>query len=236
MTDVPAPRATYSIYHNSHTRTAHGGAFLPSKMMLSSPIRRRSRYCLLMLVLRMHLLGISAFVSAPPRALNINVSHKTGRLFANNTTNVPTNEDVVIQDTRLLAGDVISVALASQLLGLADTLNDPNFWKQGGWFQPMSATESTLPTLVQRDSILTICWVISALAWKGYAMNNKTAEESQSSIGSMAVTFCVLRVALGFIMSLVSHVDFDVWDTIRQCYYSIILIGSFRLLYNQYSQ
>ena len=143
---------------------------------------------------------------------------------------------LTIQDTRLLAGDVISIALASQLLGLADTLNDPNFWQQGGWLQPISTTEFTLSTLVQRDSILTICWLISALAWEGYSIDDNTTEESQSSIVSIAATFCVLRVALGFVMSIVGHVDLDVWDSIRQCYFAILLVGSFRLLYSQYTK
>jgi hypothetical protein len=132
-----------------------------------------------------------------------------------------------------LAVDVVSIALASQLLGLADVLNDPTFWQQGGWFQPISPADSTstLPTLVQRDSILTICWVLSALGWKGYSDSDEAELDTSVRIG---VSFIVLRLALGFALPLVGLADFDVWDSIRQCYFAIILVGSFRFIYSQY--
>jgi len=154
-------------------------------------------------------------------------------LFAsNNTTNVPSEtSSLLIQDPRLLAGDVVSIALASQLLGLVDVLNDPTFWQQGGWLQPISTTESTLPILVQRDSILSICWLIAALGWKGY--NDDNGSDLQRTV-QIAAGFCVLRVALGFAVSLLGHADFVLWDIVRQCYFTIILVGTFRFLYSQY--
>lgn len=191
------------------------------------------------LVLQLSFLAV-AFVSAPLRytlsgtAPSIHVPDKRILLFAKNITDTsPKESSMLVQDSSLVAVDVVSIAMASQLLGLADTLNDPKFWQQGGWFQPMSAMESTLPTLVQRESILTICWLLSALAWKGYNANE--TETHQSSIASIAVTFCGLRVALGLAMSVLGgHVDFDVWDSIRQCYFAIVLVGSLRFLYSQY--
>lgn len=196
---------------------------------------------LLTLVLQLPFLAL-AFVSAPLHNTrhrgdaSINVSiQRTSPLLANNITDAPTEESsLLIQDSTLLVVDVISIALASQLLGLADTLNDPEFWQQGGWLQPISTTESTLPTLVQRDSILTICWLLAALTWKGY--NNKEDESTDEVqlILQIATSFCALRVALGFVVSMLGHADFGVWDSIRQCYFTIILVGSFRFLYSQY--
>lgn len=163
------------------------------------------------------------------------IPQRTTICLSHNTTDASpeTTSSTLIQDPRLLAVDVVSIALASQLLGLADVLNDPTFWQQGGWFQPISPADSTstLPTLVQRDSILTICWVLSALGWKGY--NDGGEEELETSV-RIGVSFIVLRLALRLAMSFVDLADFDVWDSIRQCYFAIILVGSFRFLYSQY--
>ena len=153
-------------------------------------------------------------------------------LANNSTESLSESNSLLIQDSRLLVGDVVSIALASQLLGLVDVLNDPSFWQQGGWFQPMSTTQSTLPVMVQRDSVLTICWLLSALGLKGY----NDSETDTSTLVQTAVSFCVVRVALGLGMSVVGHTDLGLWDSIRQCYFTIMLVGSFRFLYSQYTR
>jgi len=75
-----------------------------------------------------------------------------------------------IPETRLLSGAICTLLMACQLLGLADVLNRPEFWTNGGIFQPISlgppdpvTGASTLLKLVQRDSIMSITWVLAAL-------------------------------------------------------------------------
>lgn len=210
-------------------------------MSLSSP--RKEKIILWILIVMQLPFSTSAFVNFSPRSV-ISTTSRTPLsrgtlLLANNATNIVPEPDSLIQDSFLLVGDIVSIALASQLLGLVDVLNDASFWERGGWFQPISPTESTstLPTLVQRDSMLTICWLLSALGCDSYKFDDSDNNDTiLSTTVRIAVGFCALRLALGFAMSLASHDDFDAWESIRQCYFTIILVGSFRFLYLQYTR
>jgi hypothetical protein len=220
--------------------------------MLQSPRRKE---CGMLLFCHVASVTVTAFVSAPPKRpchhvhshdgattyqfWHVSISRSSTFLCANtnNTTDVSKFDWLLeISDPRLLVGDMISIALAAQLLGLVDVLNDPTFLQRGGWFQPISPVESTLPVLVQRDSMLSICWILSALGWKGY--------EYTSNVGG-GVGKTTLRIAAGFVglcflfdlvMSYVGQVSFDAWETIRQCYFALLLVGSFRFIYSQYNR
>ena len=80
----------------------------------------------------------------------------------------------------LIVGDLLSIAIACQLLGLVDVLSDSEFWKNGGWFQPVNiaSSTSTLPALIQRFSISSISWIAAATVGKGI---------SAASVGSSDV-------------------------------------------------
>mmetsp|Transcript_16971 Transcript_16971/g.19618 ORF Transcript_16971/g.19618 Transcript_16971/m.19618 type:complete len:181 (-) Transcript_16971:374-916(-) len=74
-----------------------------------------------------------------------------------------TNDIFVIEEPRLLAGDMVSVLLTCQLLGLVDVLNTPEFWLSGGFAQPvglMPEGVSTLGTLVKRGWFDEYCMVV----------------------------------------------------------------------------
>lgn len=216
--------------------------------MLKSPRRKECG-----ILLFCHSASVSStFVSAPPKRAwhgvhsrgattyqfrHVSIPHASTFLCANAKNITDTSKfdsHVEISDPRLLVGDIISVALAAQLLGLVDVLNGPSFLQRGGWFQPISPVESTLPVLIQRDSILSICWILSALAWKGYEYTN--VEKGVGKTLGIAAGFVGLRVLFDLVMSYAGHINFDAWETIRQCYFALLLVGSFRFIYSQYNR
>jgi hypothetical protein len=143
------------------------------------------------------------------------------------------DSQLTISDSRLLLVDIVAISLAAELLGLVDVLIDPTFLERGGWFQPISPVESTLPVLIQRDSIFSMCWILSALGWKGYEVTD--VEEDFGKTLRIAAGFIALRFAFELAISYTAgHGDFDVWETIRQSYFVILLVGSFRFLYSRY--
>jgi hypothetical protein len=185
----------------------------------------------------------SAFVSnchtrGRPTFRRVSGPRSSTFLCANNAKNSTDffnfDSQLTISDSRLLLVDIVSIALAAQLLGLLDVLNDPTFLERGGWFQPISPVKSTLPELIQRDSILSLCWILSALGWKGYEVTD--VEEDGGKTLLIASGFIVFRFAFETAISFAAgHRDFDVWEMIRQCYFAILLVGSFRFLYSRYS-
>jgi hypothetical protein len=70
---------------------------------------------------------------------------------------------IVLEQPGLLIADTVAIAIASQLMGLLDVLNDPIFWSKGGWFQPLPVIPSTLGILMERFATLTVTWIGVAL-------------------------------------------------------------------------
>ena len=68
----------------------------------------------------------------------------------------------LLMDSGLWISDFLAVILASQLIGLLDVVNNPEFTQNGGWLQPIPAVPSTLDDLVQRISSFAIMWAISS--------------------------------------------------------------------------
>jgi hypothetical protein len=204
------------------------------------PILNKGRICRVISFCHMACAS-SAFVSdfhtrgATFRRVSIPRSSTFLCAIAKNSTDFfKSDSQLTVSESRLLLVDTVSIALTAQLLGLVDVLNDPTFLERGGWFQPISPVESTLPVLIQRDSILSMCWILSALGWKGYEVTD--VEENGRKTLRIAAGFIALRFAFETAISFgAGRLDFDVWETIQQCYFVILLVGSFRFLYTQYS-
>ena len=96
--------------------------------------------------------------------------------------------------------DVLSIALAMQLLGLTDVLNDPQFWNNGGWFQPVTSTglSNTLPVVVQRVSLVGISWLTTAFVGNGLSVTTTipTTTKMVQLLLFFAVTLGVLEGAV----------------------------------------
>ena len=72
------------------------------------------------------------------------------------------NDNRILMDPGLWISDFFALIIASQLIGLLDVVNNPEFIENGGWFQPIPAVPSTLDDLIQRISSFGILWALSS--------------------------------------------------------------------------
>jgi hypothetical protein len=173
------------------------------------------------------------------------VRHRSSRLFQ--TDNSPDNdgedefwanwiETRKVEDLGLLVGDIVAIFLASQLMGLLDVVNDPDFVRNGGWFQPIPAVPSTLGVLIERISTLSLVWILSALSEEN-SFSYTAVESEKASIlmaFSIVVNFVALRLLLGWTLAFATNADFNFGILLRDCYFVTLLLPGFRFLYSQY--
>lgn len=85
------------------------------------------------------------------------------RLMSKRNNNDDEKSEIeLVMDPGLWTTDFLALILASQLIGLLDVINSPEFTENGGWFQPIPAVPSTLDDLVQRISSFGISWAIAS--------------------------------------------------------------------------
>ena len=131
-------------------------------------------------------------------------------------------EGLELVDTGLLFADIMAVAIACQFMGLMDVLGDSDFWKNGGWFQPIqllytsttTSSPSTLPVLVQRFSLNTILWVAASWCLGGYNADSSSSSSAPTTTTTTqqdtlllsalqrSAVYSVLRTVMGVAMSL----------------------------------
>ena len=166
-----------------------------------------------------------------------------------------------IEQSGLVTADIFAIAIASQLMGLLDVLNDPTFYQNGGWFQSIPTVPTTFGTLIQRFSILTITWIICAILRGGYT--NDAIESSSSSSSSNTnddgdgimlspsiqsslkiwITFCIVRFGFGIALAYISTQDYSIFadasnidllgELTRQCYIVGLTTFTARYLYSR---
>lgn len=141
-----------------------------------------------------------------------------------------------IEDLGLLVGDVFAIVLASQLMGLLDAVNAPDFARNGGWSQPLPSVPSTLGVLVERISTLSVIWIFSALSEED-SFSFAAVENEKNAVLmalSIAVNFAALRFLLGGAVAFSTHTDFNIGIQLRDCYFVVLLLPAFRYFYSQY--
>lgn len=126
-------------------------------------------------------------------------------------------------DANLLKGDIVAIVIASQLVGLVDSLNDDLFWQHGGFSQPLPIVPHTLGTFVIRTSSGCICWIVSSFV-----------RFSQATIPSSAKTiliFVLLQLGLNF---AISHgLSFQPLSVLRDCYFVTTVVVAWRYVYKK---
>jgi hypothetical protein len=142
-----------------------------------------------------------------------------------------------IEDPRLLVGDVFSIVIASQLMGLLDALNNPEFARNGGWFQPIPELPSTLGILVERISTLSLVWILAALSEEDSFSSVSVENEKVSILMALTIVvdFVALRLLLGCTLGFTSHTDISFGPLLRDCYLVALMLPGFRFLYSQYN-
>ena len=126
-----------------------------------------------------------------------------------------------IEDSGILIGDLFSIAIASQLMGLLDVVNDPQFVQSGGWLQPIPAVPSTLGTLIERISTLSLVWILAAISEENTFTTDAVKDEKVSILVALSIVlnFVLLRIILGWIYAFVMHADVSWGLLIRDCYF-----------------
>jgi len=157
-------------------------------------------------------------------------------------------------DSDLLVADLLAIILASQLIGLVDIVNTPEFILAGGWFQPLPAVPSTLGSLVQRIAGLSVLWVISVIATTSIKTTGlKEKEPKLSTADGMLflkkedaqsfALFCLLRIALAISQSFflstnensMAFIQTADWiASFRDCYFVGLFTIALRYLYYRY--
>jgi hypothetical protein len=142
-----------------------------------------------------------------------------------------------IEDQGLLACDLFAILIASQLMGLLDVLNDPEFSRNGGWLQPIPAVPSTLNALIEKTAVLSLFWFPLSTIRIPSISTAPTDASDNNGLGEAPKTvtlFCVFRLGAAVVISSISSVDFDGFDVLRDCYLVGLATISFRFLYSQY--
>jgi len=175
----------------------------------------------------------------------INPSRTQLFLQQNNTTPSKLERNAIeeiIPDRYLLACDCIAIAIASQLIGLLDIVNDPNFASAGGWLQPIPAVPSTLGVLVTRTASLILIWlgtgltVVPVISKGDRLFSEEAVDTDEHAIGNAlkaATAFSVVRISLGILLGGVDDPN-GLGSLARDCYFVALTVTAFRFLYGQY--
>lgn len=144
-----------------------------------------------------------------------------------------------IEEPKLLVGDLISMLLTCQLLGLLDILNKPEFWMNGGFAQPIDLSlegVSTLGTLVKRDSIMSISWVLSAIKNQGYSISAVIDDMTAVKCALTIFTdYCSLLIIFTLTIAFTMSAPVDAFEILRQSYFTILMLGAFRVVYGRFA-
>ncbi len=154
----------------------------------------------------------------------------------------------LLMDPGLWASDFLALILASQLIGLLNVLNSPEFVANGGWFQPIPAVPSTLDDLVQRISVFGVTWAIASASVVFFAntkaLGKISSEDSDTFIilkknfQTLAVFGVLLFLGNGILPGLGDangNIDGNPWlEVLRNCYYVGLSTSGLRFLYGRY--
>jgi len=154
---------------------------------------------------------------------------------------------MVNYDGGLLACDFFTILIACQLMGLVDAVNDPDFTKNGGWFQPIPAIPPTLGILINRIGLFTFLWFpISLLRIRPPPTTTTSPmivrEGRDSTMISLdlpqtILLFSVIRIVLAVIVTVAAaqgQWESSIGYALRDCYFVGLAMIAFRELYRRY--
>ena len=133
-----------------------------------------------------------------------------------------------IESSRLLLGDLITILLTCQLLGLADAIGVEGL---EGFLLPITMP-TTLGTLVQRDATISLAWILAALKNESYLVASISTDEALlKSVLETFVDYCILRIGGALALASAMHQPVDGVELLRQCWFTLLMLGAFRFLY-----
>ena len=145
----------------------------------------------------------------------------------------------IIEEPRLLVGDIVSMLLTCQLLGLVDVLNTPEFWMNGGFVQPVDLSPnglSTLSTLVRRDSMMSISWILSAIKNNAYFLGTVVDDITAIKCSLTIFTdYCSLLIIFALSIAFATNAPVDAVEILRQSYFTLLILCTFRVIYGRFN-
>eukprot|EP00537_Pseudo-nitzschia_pungens_P012557 CAMPEP_0172387238 /NCGR_PEP_ID=MMETSP1061-20121228/4576_1 /TAXON_ID=37318 /ORGANISM="Pseudo-nitzschia pungens, Strain cf. pungens" /LENGTH=249 /DNA_ID=CAMNT_0013116817 /DNA_START=197 /DNA_END=943 /DNA_ORIENTATION=- len=102
-------------------------------------------------------------------------------------------EKALLSDPGLWAADFLALMLAAQLIGLSKIVNNPEFVRNGGWFQPIPAVPSTLGDLVERISSFGVSWGIACVVVAATVGKNQSTADANQDAESPGVRVLIGR-------------------------------------------
>ena len=140
----------------------------------------------------------------------------------------------IVSDQGLLISDVLAAIVACQLLGLHDALDNPTFWANGGWFQPPTVP-SSLPILVSRISVNSLCWIAASLPLSGYKVKGSSSDVIANGF-QISAGFVSFRLLVAFCIASGQANDMGTMQILRECYFVSLAVVGARYTYHQLFQ
>lgn len=149
----------------------------------------------------------------------------------------PTFIDALLEvpDPRLLTGDLLFILIINFLLQIGAEVGSPDFWTNGGFFQPVTMP-TTLLAVIVRDSKMSIAWVLAALWNRSYSSSAVSDDETAiKSALQIWVDYCNLRILLELGQSLLfTHSTIDILHLGIEAWYCAIVMAFFRVTYGRF--
>ena len=141
-----------------------------------------------------------------------------------------------IPDPKLLAGDLLFILMINFLLQIANEVGEPNFWYSGGFSQPMTLSSTSLLDVIDRDSKMSISWILGALRQCSYSTSSVADDGTAIKVAVQVwVDYCSLRILLELGESLLfTHSTISVWLIGREVWYTLFVMTFFRWAYSRF--
>ena len=179
------------------------------------------------------------------------ITHLTSRKNPeDNNDEKKTISSFLLPDRGVYVADGLALVLASQLIGLLNIINNPEWIRKGGWFQPIGVPK-TLDELVIRISFFAVVWAISSVlvVVTTTTVSTNTNDPNKNDDTSSTTTTTLLKnnlqtlvvfgllqlLGYGTVGSLTTTDSGIPWlEILRNSYYVGLSTLGLRFLYGQY--
>ncbi len=139
-----------------------------------------------------------------------------------------------VEEPRLIACDLLAFLIVCEFIGLTDVLVSSGFWKQGGFLQPVTMSSfSTVGLMIKRDSLMSICWILSSIYNRGYSYSAIATDIGViKSSFTIFTDYCSLLILSALAFAAAGHAPVDSFELVREAWFTILIVGGFRFAYS----
>uniref|UniRef100_A0A7S1BGV6 Transmembrane protein 147 n=1 Tax=Corethron hystrix TaxID=216773 RepID=A0A7S1BGV6_9STRA len=138
----------------------------------------------------------------------------------------------VIDDTFLLAGDVLVLFVSGLAVALSNVVSDPSFAASGGWTQPIPLIPLSLGSTINKVSVMGLAWIVAAIKSNAYSAS-ATSEFNIAlkCVVSVWVDYCSIQVIITLGVAFLNHASADGENLLLQLVYTFTFMSFWRVLY-----